>query len=519
MEFLLVFFSFFQAYIIDVQRALSWISRGRCARGWWRSNSLFRRWWVCEWWQHLGLSRWDCLLIRIIWFVGCRRAVAESFIFIISHPWDIHYNFSKKNTLHSKKKLYSRKNTPLSKKIFSRTTGLQDIDIDMVLSVFLSKLSNEQRFVLPPRTGTVNKRWAEPAYAIIPCAYGSILPYLYASIFPCSHTNISLLINSYFSTHMNVCISIICVYFPTHMHIALSIHINNLWFMCIYISIICMNFPTHMHTALCICIYIPIFTCIRVYFHIHTHLYTHYISLFIRIYTPIICMMVYFPHHMRLALILCICIPVFICAYFHIHTHLCTQYFSLSIRIYPPCISLITWACPIHMHLYSSIHMRLSPYSYASFSLLGFNSSSWHQHSEAYKWGVPAIKVSRHKSPSRVFWVSLQPFNSSHGTSTPRKSSAFTRVPPRVSLDTRVPQESFESEFLKSLDKRVSDLEASWIWGFDPIYTLLFDLQLQTNWRSDFHPFKWAGVDIYWFSVNGLDTRWIPRSMSCSWSL
>jgi len=59
--------------------------------------------------------------------------------------------------------------------------------------------------------------------------------------------------------------------------------------------------------------------------------------------------------------------------------------------------------------------------------------------------------------------------------------------------------------------------EASWMRGFDPVYTILFDFYhyLQTKLLSDFLQFEWAGVDIRWFSVDGFGTRWIPRRFSC----
>ena len=32
---------------------------------------------------------------------------------------------------------------------------------------------------------------------------------------------------------------------------------------------------------------------------------------------------------------------------------------------------------------------------------------------------------------------------------------------------------------------------------------------------SHLYPFEWAGVDIRWFSVDGIDIRWIPSSFLC----
>ena len=50
------------------------------------------------------------------------------------------------------------------------------------------------------------------------------------------------------------------------------------------------------------------------------------------------------------------------------------------------------------------------------------------------------------------------------------------------------------------------------------VFTHSSDLYYQhpTQSLSDFHPFELAGFDIRWFSVDGFDTQWIPRSDSCS---
>jgi len=52
--------------------------------------------------------------------------------------------------------------------------------------------------------------------------------------------------------------------------------------------------------------------------------------------------------------------------------------------------------------------------------------------------------------------------------------------------------------------------------GVDPVYTLLYDMyhELQTKFLSDFNPFVWARVHMRWFSVEGFDTRCIPRKFS-----
>ena len=54
--------------------------------------------------------------------------------------------------------------------------------------------------------------------------------------------------------------------------------------------------------------------------------------------------------------------------------------------------------------------------------------------------------------------------------------------------------------------------------GFSTPYThffLMCIISSELTCVSHFYPFEWAGVDIRWFSVDGFDTRWIPRSFSC----
>jgi len=53
--------------------------------------------------------------------------------------------------------------------------------------------------------------------------------------------------------------------------------------------------------------------------------------------------------------------------------------------------------------------------------------------------------------------------------------------------------------------------------GFDPVSTPVFNLydQLRTRLLSNFHLFELAGVDIRWISVDGFDTRWVPKRVPC----
>ena len=54
--------------------------------------------------------------------------------------------------------------------------------------------------------------------------------------------------------------------------------------------------------------------------------------------------------------------------------------------------------------------------------------------------------------------------------------------------------------------------------GFGYPYTpfcLICTISSELKCISYVYLFEWAGDDIRWFSVDGVDTRWIPRSFSC----
>ena len=46
-------------------------------------------------------------------------------------------------------------------------------------------------------------------------------------------------------------------------------------------------------------------------------------------------------------------------------------------------------------------------------------------------------------------------------------------------------------------------------------FCLICTISSKLTCISDLHPFEWAGVDFRWFSVDGFDAHWIPRSVSC----
>jgi len=49
-------------------------------------------------------------------------------------------------------------------------------------------------------------------------------------------------------------------------------------------------------------------------------------------------------------------------------------------------------------------------------------------------------------------------------------------------------------------------------------FCLICTISSELTCISHLYPFEWAGVDIRWFSVDGFDTRWIPRSFVCGYT-
>jgi len=65
----------------------------------------------------------------------------------------------------------------------------------------------------------------------------------------------------------------------------------------------------------------------------------------------------------------------------------------------------------------------------------------------------------------------------------------------------------------------VAQESSEWL-VFDSVCTILFEFYHKSELKhfSICTTIEWAGVDIRWVSMDGFDTRWIPRSFSCGLS-
>ena len=258
------------------------------------------------------------------------------------------------------------------------------------------------------------------------------------------------------------------------------------------------NSYTHAYPAF-------IYACVQ---HIHTYIHTYTL---IRIQAHQSQLIYAWLYHIYVAQSN-ICICMFVCVY--VHVYVCLYVSNVCIHMNIPCTCTIV----IYICVYVCLYVYMYMYTYICMCLMCVYTCIYHLHvpqsyTYVYMYVCTCLMC--------VYTVHEAAVHHIH-----TYIHTYTRIHIHIHTYPPIRIHVHKSHFIHTWIYHIyapqcmcllrvwTVQEASWWWGFDPLYILLFDLY---HWSELMYFLmcttnKRSGVDIRWFPVDGVDTRWIPKS-------